>query len=80
MRPKFALVYGPLPGRCRPGQAGRPGLGPRDGCDCHIAVPPTNGAPAAHTPFVASVSDCTVCHTDWVVPHPHAKIAVGCSS
>jgi len=37
-------------------------------------VPPTNGAPAAHTPFVASVSDCTVCHTDWVVPHPHARL------
>jgi hypothetical protein len=41
------------------------------GCTCHSAVPPT--APAAHTPFVASVSDCTVCHTDSVVPHPHAR-------
>jgi hypothetical protein len=42
------------------------------GCDCHTAVPPTNGAPAAHAPFVASVTDCTTCHVDWVVPHPES--------
>ncbi len=40
------------------------------GCDCHTAVPPTNGAPAAHAPFVASVTDCTVCHKGMTVPHP----------
>ncbi len=41
-----------------------------DGCSCHTAVPPT--AVAAHAPFVASVTDCTVCHVDWTVPHPSA--------
>jgi hypothetical protein len=42
------------------------------GCDCHTATPPTNGAPAAHMPFVASVTDCAVCHAGWTVPHPDA--------
>jgi hypothetical protein len=41
-----------------------------DGCDCHTAVPPT--ATAAHAPLVAGVSDCTVCHVGWTVPHPTA--------
>ncbi len=40
-------------------------------CDCHTAVPPTNGAPAAHAPYVASVTNCTVCHKGWD-PHPEA--------
>ena len=44
------------------------------GCDCHTAVPPTNGATPAHAPFVVAVSDCTVCHVDWVVPHPDAEV------
>lgn len=49
----------------------------QDGCDCHTAVPPTNGAPAAHAPFVASVSQCTVCHVDWTAPpHPAASTSV----
>jgi hypothetical protein len=43
-----------------------------DGCDCHTAVPPIGGAPAAHAPFVAGVSDCTTCHQGWTVPHPKA--------
>ena len=43
-----------------------------DGCDCHTAVPPTGGAPAAHTPFVASVTTCATCHAGWAVPHPTA--------
>ena len=42
----------------------------QDGCDCHTAVPPT--ATAAHASYVASVTDCTACHVDWVVPHPDA--------
>jgi len=41
-----------------------------DGCDCHTADPPT--ATAAHTPYVASISDCTDCHAEWTVPHPAA--------
>ena len=41
-----------------------------DGCDCHTVEPLT--APAPHDPYVASVSDCTVCHVDWTVPHPSA--------
>jgi len=40
-----------------------------DGCDCHTADPPT--APAAHDPYVASVTDCTTCHVSWTVPHPN---------
>ena len=40
-----------------------------DGCDCHTAVPPTNGAPAAHALLVASVTDCTTCHVGMAVPH-----------
>ena len=40
------------------------------GCTCHTAVPPTGGAPAAHVPFVAAVTDCTVCHKGMTVPHP----------
>ena len=44
------------------------------GCTCHTAVPPTNGAPAAHAPLVVGV-DCTTCHTDWVVPHPEGAKA-----
>jgi hypothetical protein len=43
---------------------------PRDGCACHTAVPPTNGAPAAHVPYVAGVSACTTCHKGMKVPHP----------
>ena len=39
-----------------------------DGCDCHTSATPS--ATPAHAPFVAGVSDCTVCHVDWVVPHP----------
>ena len=39
-----------------------------DGCDCHTVEPLS--ATAAHAPFVVSVADCTVCHTDWTVPHP----------
>ncbi len=39
-----------------------------DGCDCHTAATPS--ATPAHAPLVAGVSDCTVCHTDWTVPHP----------
>ena len=41
-----------------------------DGCDCHTAVPPTNDAPAAHAPYVPSITDCTVCHKGMAVPHP----------
>ena len=41
-----------------------------DGCDCHTAVPPIGGAPAAHAPFVAGVADCTTCHKGMTVPHP----------
>jgi hypothetical protein len=44
-------------------------------CDCHTAVPPTNGAPAAHAPFVASVTDCTTCHKD-MSPHPTSYINI----
>jgi cytochrome c5 len=40
-----------------------------DGCTCHTAVPPTDGAPAAHATLVVGV-DCTTCHADWAVPHP----------
>jgi hypothetical protein len=43
-----------------------------DGCSCHTAVPPAGGAPAAHAPFVAGVTDCTTCHQGWTVPHPTA--------
>ena len=38
-------------------------------CDCHTAVPPTNGAPAAHAPLVVGVN-CATCHKWWTVPHP----------
>jgi hypothetical protein len=72
MRPKFALATVLCLAAAALASGAAPALA-RDGCDCHTAVPPTNGAPAAHTPFVAIVSDCTVCHTDWVVPHPHAE-------
>jgi hypothetical protein len=41
-----------------------------DGCDCHTAAPPTGGAPAAHAPYVASITDCTACHKGMTVPHP----------
>jgi len=41
-----------------------------DGCDCHTAVPPTGGAPAAHAPLVVSVTACTTCHKGMTVPHP----------
>ena len=41
-----------------------------DGCACHTAVPPTNDAPAAHAPYVPSITDCTVCHKGMAVPHP----------
>jgi hypothetical protein len=41
-----------------------------DGCTCHTAVPPIGGAPAAHAPLVASVTDCTTCHKGMTVPHP----------
>jgi len=40
------------------------------GCTCHIAVPPTDGAPAAHAPLVVGVTHCTTCHVGWTVPHP----------
>jgi len=40
------------------------------GCDCHTAVPPTGGAPAAHAPYVPSVTDCVTCHKGMTVPHP----------
>jgi hypothetical protein len=43
-----------------------------NGCSCHTAVPPIGGAPAAHAPFVAGISDCTTCHQGWTVPHPTA--------
>ena len=46
-----------------------PGLA-AGGCSCHTTVPPTSGAPAAHTPFVASVTTCAPCHAGWAVPHP----------
>ena len=45
-----------------------------DGCDCHTAVPPSGGAPAAHAPFVASVVACSTCHAGWAVPHPAAAV------
>ena len=51
-----------------------------DGCTCHTAVPPTGGASAAHAPYVASVTDCTVCHKGMTVPHPKlvdAKLSFG---
>jgi hypothetical protein len=41
-----------------------------DGCDCHTVEPLT--APTPHAPFVAGVTDCTVCHVGWTVPHPTA--------
>jgi hypothetical protein len=41
-----------------------------DGCTCHTSTPPTNGAPAAHDPYVSAVTDCTTCHRGWTVPHP----------
>jgi len=41
-----------------------------DTCTCHTAMPPTGGAPAAHTPFVAGVAACTICHKGMTVPHP----------
>jgi hypothetical protein len=40
------------------------------GCTCHTAVPPTGGAPAAHAPLVAGVTDCTTCHKGMTAPHP----------
>ena len=40
------------------------------GCDCHTSATPS--ATPAHAPLVASVSDCTVCHVGWTVPHPAA--------
>jgi hypothetical protein len=43
-------------------------------CDCHTAVPPTGGAPAAHVPSVAAVTDCVVCHYGWTAP-PHPEVA-----
>jgi len=43
------------------------------GCDCHAAVPPAGGAPAAHAPLVASVTECTVCHVSWMGP-PHLRV------
>ena len=43
-----------------------------DGCDCHTAVPPTGGAPAAHAPLVASVTACTTCHIGMTIPHSGA--------
>ena len=46
-----------------------------DGCTCHSAVPPTDGAPAAHAPFVVSVTDCTTCHAGMLVPHPEVAEA-----
>jgi hypothetical protein len=48
----------------------------QDGCDCHTLVPPTNGAPAAHAPYVASVTECTACHADWTGP-PHPDVGKG---
>jgi hypothetical protein len=41
-----------------------------DGCDCHTAVPPTGGAPAAHSPYVPGVTACVTCHKGMTVPHP----------
>ena len=43
------------------------------GCTCHTAVPPTGGAPTAHAPLVASVTDCTTCHVGWTGP-PHPRV------
>jgi len=40
-----------------------------DGCTCHTAVPPTDGAPAVGAPLVVGV-DCTTCHRGMTVPHP----------
>ena len=48
-------------------RGGCPGPG---GCDCHTAVPPTNGAPAAHAPYVPSVTACTTCHKGMTVRPP----------
>jgi hypothetical protein len=45
------------------------------GCDCHTAIPPTGGAPAAHAAFVSGVTDCTTCHAGWTEPHPSAVAA-----
>ena len=41
-----------------------------DGCICHTAAPPTNGAPAAHAPLVVGVTHCKTCHKGMTVPHP----------
>lgn len=38
-------------------------------CTCHTAVPPTNGASAAHAPYVPSVTVCRTCHKGMTVPH-----------
>ena len=38
-------------------------------CTCHTAVPPTNGASAAHAPYVPSVTVCRTCHKGMKVPH-----------
>jgi hypothetical protein len=53
------------------------GAGPAlaaDGCDCHTVEPLT--APAAHTPYVAAVTDCATCHTAWTAPHPDVGSAM----
>jgi len=45
-----------------------------DGCPTCHTTPPTGEAPAPHAPFIASVTDCTTCHVDWVVPHPKSYL------
>ena len=48
------------------------------GCTCHTVEPLT--APTPHAPYVASITDCTVCHRGMAVPHPRlvdAKLSFG---
>jgi hypothetical protein len=40
------------------------------GCDCHTAIPPRNGARAAHAPLLVRVTACATCHKGMAVPHP----------
>jgi len=40
-----------------------------DGCAACHTTPPTGDAPAAHAPYVASVTDCATCHVGMTEPH-----------
>ena len=50
------------------GVSAAPALAART-CVCHTVVPPTNDAPAAHAPYVPSVTVCTACHVGMTMPH-----------